>query len=209
MVGILGRKLGMTQVFTKDGKSVPVTVILAGPCMVTQRKTAATDGYEAVQVGFEEIEFRKLNRARKGHLQKKKLKAYRNLREFRVEDGAPYEIGQELTLKRFKEGDVIDVTGGSKGEGFQGVIKRHHKAGGPKSHGSCLYRSTGSIGQRTYPGKVFKNMKLPGHMGDERVTVKNLKVVEVSSAENLILVKGAVPGGPNAFLIVQNRGAAL
>ena len=207
MVGILGKKLGMTQVFTKEGKSVPVTVILAGPCTITQRKTKANDGYEAVQLGFEEIEFRKLDRARKGHLQKKKLKAYRNLREFRVEDGSAYEVGQELTLQRFKEGDVIDVTGVSKGKGFQGVIKRHHKAGGPKSHGSCFHRSTGSIGQRTYPGKVFKNMKLPGHMGDERVTVKNLKVVEVRTAENLIFVKGAVPGGPNAFLIVQNRAA--
>ena len=195
----------MTQVFTKEGRSVPVTVILAGPCVVTQRKTSKTDGYEAVQVGFEEVEFRKLDRARKGHLQKKQLKAYRNLREFRVTDGAAYEIGQELTVSRFQEGDPIDVTGVSKGKGFQGVIKRHHKAGGPKSHGSCFHRSTGSIGQRTYPGKVFKNMKLPGHMGDERVTVKNLTVVEVRSDENLLFVRGAVPGGPNAFLIVQNR----
>ena len=119
--------------------------------------------------------------------------------------GEAYEVGQQLTVKRFKAGDLIDVTGVSKGKGFQGVIKRHHKAGGPKSHGSCFHRSTGSIGQRTYPGKVFKNMKLPGHMGDEQVTVKNLQVVEVREGENLLFVKGAVPGGPNAFLVVQNR----
>ncbi|MFO1519775.1 MAG: 50S ribosomal protein L3 [bacterium] len=204
MRGLLAKKIGMTQLFTKDGRMVPVTVLLTGPCVVTQKKTVGTDGYDAVQVGFEETEFRKLNRPMKGHFQKKNQKAYSWLKEFRTAQIANFEVGSVITVGRFKAGDMVDATGVSKGKGFQGVIKRHHKKGGPRSHGSCFHRSTGSIGQRTYPGKVFKNMKLPGHMGDEQVTVKNLEVVEVRSGENLLFVKGAVPGGVNARLIINN-----
>ena len=205
MSGILAKKLGMTQIFTQDGRVVPVTVVLAGPCTVAQKKTLLTDGYDAIQIGFGETEFRKMDKARKGHLQKKNLKALSWLKEFRVSQVADYEVGQVLTLSLFKQGDVIDVTGVSKGKGFQGVIKRHHKAGGPRSHGSCFHRSTGSIGQRTYPGKVFKNMKLPGHMGDKQVTVRNLEVVEVRPEQNLLFIKGALPGAYNAQLVIHNQ----
>lgn len=204
MNGLLGKKIGMTQVFSKDGLCIPVTVVLVGPCVVVQKKTTKTDGYNAIQLGFGEKDFKKLNRALKGHFQKKKSKAFSWLKEFRVNKVDDYNLGQVFTASSFKEGDFVDVTGVSKGKGFQGVIKRHHKAGGPKSHGSCFHRSTGSIGQRTYPGKVFKNMKLPGHMGDEQVTVKNLRVVEVRPEENLIFIYGAVPGGSNAKIIIKN-----
>jgi len=204
MAGILGKKLGMTQVFTKDGRCLPVTVVQAGPCTVIQKKTVGSDGYNSVQLGFEEIDFRKLNKAQKGHFQKRELKPFYWLKEFRINNIDDYQVGQVLTVKRFKEGDSVTVMGVSKGKGFQGVIKRHHKSGGPKSHGSTFHRSTGSIGQRTYPGKVFKNMKLPGHMGDERVTIQNLEVVEIRAEENLIFIRGTVPGGVNAYLVINN-----
>ena len=204
MNGLLGKKLGMTQVFKKDGSCIPVTVLLVGPCVIVQKKSEKSDGYNAVQLGFEEVDFKKLNRPLKGHFQKKKSKAFSWLKEFRVNQIDDYNIGQLFTLSSFKEGDKVDVTGVSKGKGFQVVIKRHHKAGGPKSHGSCFHRSTGSIGQRTYPGKVFKNMKLPGHLGDEQVTVKNLEVIEVRLEENLIFVAGAVPGGSQAKVVIKN-----
>ncbi len=202
--GILGKKVGMTQVFTSEGRRVPVTVLIAGPCTVIQKKTKDQEGYDAIQLGFEEVDFRKLNRAMKGHFQKRKLKAYRWLKEFRTAEVAQYETGHTFTAETFKAGDIIDVTGFSKGKGFQGVIKRHHKKGGPRTHGSCLHRSTGSIGQRTYPGKVFKNMKLPGHMGAEFVTTKNLEVIEVRPQENLVFVKGSVPGASNSFLTIHH-----
>ncbi len=204
MNGLLGKKIGMTQIFSKDGACIPITVVLVGPCVVVQKKSIKSDGYNAVQIGFGEIDFKKLNRALKGHFQKKKTKAFSWLKEFRVAQIDDYDLGQVLTASSFKEGDMVDVTGVSKGKGFQGVIKRHHKAGGPKTHGSRFHRSTGSIGQRTYPGKVFKNMKLPGHMGDDQVTVKNLKVVEVRPEENLIFIHGAVPGGANAKIIIRS-----
>ncbi len=204
MAGILAKKLGMTQIFTKDGRCLPVTVVQAGPCTVIQKKTTDSDGYNSVQLGFGETDFRKLNKAAKGHFQKKELKPFAWLKEFRINNIDDYQVGQVLTVKRFKEGDTISVSGISKGKGFQGVIKRHHKSGGPKSHGSRLHRSTGSIGQRTYPGKVFKNMKLPGHMGDEKVTIQNLEVVEIRPEENLLFIQGTVPGGVNAYLMIHN-----
>lgn len=204
MAGILAKKLGMTQVFTKDGRCIPVTVVQAGPCTVVQKKTTDTDGYDSVQLGFEETEFRKLDKALKGHFQKKELKPFSWLKEFRINNVGDYEVGQLVTVKRFKQGDSVSVTGVSKGKGFQGVIKRHHKAGGPKSHGSTFHRSTGSIGQRTYPGKVFKNMKLPGHMGDKTVTTKNLEVIEIRHEENLLFISGTVPGGVNGYLVINN-----
>lgn len=204
MAGILAKKLGMTQVFTKDGRCIPVTVVQAGPCTVVQKKTTDTDGYNSVQLGFDETEFRKLDKALKGHFQKKELKPFAWLKEFRINNIDDYEVGQAVTVKRFKAGDSVSVTGVSKGKGFQGVIKRHHKAGGPKSHGSTFHRSTGSIGQRTYPGKVFKNMKLPGHMGDKTVTTKNLEVIEIRAEENLLFISGTVPGGVNGYLVINN-----
>ena len=203
MIGILGKKIGMTQVFTKNGERIPVSVLQAGPCTITQRKTAKTDGYSAVQLGFEEVDFQKLNRPERGHFQKKKLKAFRYLKEFQVEEGDSLELGQVIDLASFKEGEKIDVTGASKGKGFQGVIKRHHKAGGPKTHGSGFHRSTGSIGQRTYPGKVFKNMKLPGHMGARQVSTQNLEVVEVRVEQNLLFVRGSIPGAVNGLVVIK------
>src|SRR3989338_11172470 len=161
-MALLGKKLGLTQIFDEGGDVLPVTVIQAGPCTVIQRKTLENDGYEAIQVGFEELPDRKANRPYKGHFLKKNLKPFRFLREFRGQEG---EVGQVLTVEMLKAGDRIKVTGTSKGKGFQGVIKRHGKGGGPASHGSRFYRTPGSIGPRTSPGEVFKNMKLPGHMG--------------------------------------------
>ena len=203
--GLLGKKLGMTQVFDAAGDVVPVSVIQAGPCTVVQRKGTKKEGYEAIQVGFEELEERKANRPSKGHFAKAKLKPFRFLREFRVAPEAPYKEGDVLTVETFKVGQRVKVTGISKGKGFQGVIKRHGKAGGPASHGSRFHRTTGSIGQRTSPGEVFKNMKLPGHLGDERVTVQNLEVVEIRPQEHLLFLRGAVPGAKNNVLMIRGE----
>ncbi|MBF0492029.1 MAG: 50S ribosomal protein L3 [Deltaproteobacteria bacterium] len=205
MAGILAKKIGCTQIFTKDGRSIPVTVLQAGPCVVIQKKTQQKEGYSAVQLGFDEVEFRKLNKALKGHFQKKEQKAYRLLKEFRVEKEDSFNVGDVISSRRFKTGDFLDVTGVSKGKGFQGVIKRHHKAGGPKTHGSGFHRTTGSIGQRTYPGKVFKNMKLPGHMGDRQVTIKNLELMEIRPEENLLFVQGSVPGANEGYVVIRNQ----
>ncbi len=204
MNGLFGKKIGMTQVFTSDGRRLSVTVLKVGPVTVVQKKTNVGEGYEALQVGFEEYPFHKLDRAQKGHFQKQGTKSFKYLREIRMPSTEGVGIGAELNLAHYKPGDFVNVTGVSKGKGFQGVIKRHHKSGGPKSHGSTFHRSTGSIGQRTYPGKVFKNMKLPGHMGDKKTTIKNLEVVDVKFDENLLYLKGAVPGGKNAFLAIKN-----
>ena len=195
----------MTQVFKEDGDVVPVTVIQAGPCTVVQKKTKENDGYEAIQVGFEELPDRKVNRPMKNHFAKKNLKPFRYLREFRIVTETPVEVGQILTVESFKVGDQVKVTGVSKGKGFQGVIKRHGKAGGPASHGSRFHRTTGSIGQRTSPGEVFKNMKLPGHLGDERVTVRKLEVVQIRPQENLLFLKGAVPGAKNNLVMIRKE----
>jgi len=198
--GLLGKKIGMTQIFADSGDYAGVTVLKVGPCTITQVKPE----YNALQLGFEEAEFRNLNRAERGHFEKKKQKPYRYLREIRVSQAAPFKLGQTLDVSVFQVGEYVDVTGISKGKGFQGVIKRHHKAGGPASHGSTFHRSTGSIGQRTYPGKVFKLMKLPGHMGDEQVTVRNIKVLRVDPANNLLILNGAVPGGKNAIVLIRS-----
>ncbi len=198
----------MTQVFDEAGDVVPVTVIQAGPCVVIQRKTLDKDGYDAIQVGFGEISEKKAEKRSKpllGHFKKKNVKPFRYLKEFRVAKEEAFEVGQSLTVEVFQAGDRVKVTGISKGKGFQGVIKRHGKAGGPASHGSRFHRTTGSIGQRTSPGEVFKNMKLPGHMGDEKVTVKNLKVIQVRSQENLLLVRGAIPGAKNNLVMIRKH----
>ena len=201
MKGILGTKIGMTQIW-KDDRAVPVTVILAGPCPVVQRKTNEVDGYEAVQIGFGDRKEKGLNKPKLGHLKKADVSPVRYLREFR--DFSPE--GDEVRVDVFGEGEKIDVTGTSKGKGFQGVMKRWNFAGGPASHGAKKWhRRPGSIGQRKTPGRVYKGKKMAGHMGDERVTVQNLEVVEVRPDENLILVKGAVPGANGGLVIL--RGA--
>ncbi|HCU24036.1 MAG TPA: 50S ribosomal protein L3 [Deltaproteobacteria bacterium] len=201
--GLIGKKIAMTQIFGDGGNYYGASVIEVGPCIVTQVKNAAKEGYNALQLGFDELEFRCVNRAMRGHYEKKGLRPYRHLREIRVSDTEGFSLGQKLNVGAFQVGERVDVTGVSKGKGFQGVIKRHHKRGGPASHGSCFHRSTGSIGQRTYPGKVFKLMKLPGHMGDEQVTVRNLKVLRVDPERNLLVLNGAVPGGENALLLIR------
>ncbi len=208
MSGLLGRKLGMTQLFEQDGTVVPVTVLQVGPCVVVQKKTAEKDGYDAIQIGFEEIPEKKAARkpkVRTAHFTKKNVKPQRFLKEFLIEKDAAAEVGQSLTVDLFKAGDFVKVTGVSKGKGFQGVMKRHGKAGGPASHGSRFHRTTGSIGQRTSPGEVFKNMKLPGHMGDKRVTMRGLAVVQIRAEENLMLVRGAVPGAKNNVVMIRKN----
>lgn len=202
--GLIGKKIAMTQIFADGGEYFGATVLQVGPNVVTQVKKADSEGYNALQLGFDELEFRRVNRASRGHFEKKGLRAFRELKEIRVSDASAFKLGQKLDVSAFRVGERVDVTGISKGKGFQGVIKRHHKAGGPASHGSCFHRSTGSIGQRTYPGKVFKLMGLPGHMGDEQVTVRNLKVLRVDPERNLLVLNGAVPGGKNAVLLVRS-----
>ncbi|SEN75309.1 50S ribosomal protein L3 [Peptostreptococcus russellii] len=202
MKGILGKKIGMTQVFSADGAVVPVTVVEAGPVVVTQIKTEETDGYQAVQVGFEDVKEKALNKPKMGHLAKSGAKK-RSLKEFRVDSVEGYEVGQEIKADVFAEGDKIDVTGISKGKGFQGPIKRHGQSRGPESHGSRYHRRPGSMGACSYPGRVFKNKKLAGHMGSVKVTVKNLEVVKVDADKNLLLIKGAIPGAKGSTVTVK------
>jgi len=197
--GTIGRKMGMMQLFRDDGEVV-VTAIEAGPCFVTQVKTEAKDGYNAVQLGFREA--KQLNSPQKGHL--KGIGQFKHLREFRVEDVGSVEAGQKIDVDMFKPGDSLDVTGISKGKGFAGVVKRHHFAGGPKTHGqSDRHRAPGSIGATTSPGRVFKGTRMAGRMGNRRVTARNIKVLEVDLARHLLLVKGAVPGARKGLLLVK------
>ena len=200
---ILGRKLGMTQVWGEDDNIVPVTVIQAGPCVVAQVKTTETDGYEAVQIGFGDIKEHRVNKPMKGHFAKAGIAPMRYLREVRVEDASQHSCGEVITVESFADTAKVDVTGVSKGKGFAGVIKRHHFAGGPGGHGSHFHRAPGSIGMCAYPSRVLKGMRMAGHMGCDRVTVKNLAVVRVDTDQNLILVKGAVPGGKGALVQVR------
>ena len=200
---ILGRKLGMTQVWGEDDNIDPVTVIQAGPCVVAQVKTTETDGYEAVQIGFGDIKEHRVNKPMKGHFAKAGIAPMRYLREVRVEDASQHSCGEVITVESFADTAKVDVTGVSKGKGFAGVIKRHHFAGGPGGHGSHFHRAPGSIGMCAYPSRVLKGMRMAGHMGCDRVTVKNLAVVRVDTDQNLILVKGAVPGGKGALVQVR------
>lgn len=203
MKGILGKKVGMTQVFDDSGEVIPVTVIEAGPCYVTQVKTAATDGYNAVQIGFERIEERKLKKPQRGHLGK--LAPLRYFREIRTDDVSEYEVGQQVDVGMFAAGQRVDVTGISKGRGFAGVVKRHGFRGGPKTHGqSDRHRAPGSIGAGSTPGRVLKGMRMAGRMGNERVTVQSLKVVRVDPDRNLLLVKGSVPGRRGGLVLVRD-----
>ena len=206
MKGILGKKVGMTQVFDERGEVIPVTVIEAGPCFVAQIKTVERDGYTAVQMGFEELKPRRLTKPELKHLQKSNLPALRHLREFRMapDDVTPFEEGQRVTVDIFESGELVDVTGSSKGKGFAGVVKRHGFGGGPKTHGqSDRLRAPGSIGACTTPGRVFKGKRMAGRMGNERGTVQGLQVVKVDPERNLLLVRGAVPGSKNGLLFIQ------
>ncbi len=197
---IIGRKLGMTQVFGDDGKAKAITAIEAGPCIVTQVKTVAKEGYNAAQLGFSEV--KRLKSPLKGHL--KELGQFKYLREFRVADTEAIKVGDKVDVSLFKAGDLIDITGTSKGKGFAGVVKRHHFAGGPKTHGqSDRHRAAGSIGAGTSPGRVFKGTRMAGHMGNKRVTVRHLEVFEADSNRNLLLVKGAVPDARNGLLLIK------
>ncbi|SHJ89349.1 LSU ribosomal protein L3P [Anaerobranca californiensis DSM 14826] len=200
---ILGKKIGMTQVFTKDGEVVPVTVIEAGPCVVVQKKTVETDGYEAIQLGFGDVSERKLNKPQQGHFKKANVAPKKYLAEFRLEDISSYEVGQEIKANIFAEGEFVDVTGTSKGKGFAGAIKRHNQGRGPMSHGSRYHRGPGSLGS-IQPARVFKGQTLPGRMGGERVTVQNLQVVKVDPERNLILVKGAIPGTKGSLVSIKD-----
>lgn len=205
MTGMIGKKIGMTQLFAADGSMVPVTVIETGPCVVVQKKEAAKDGYSAIQIGFGGKKSQRLNKAEQGHMGKAGKGGFRVLREFRLEDVSKYEVGQELKVgDLFKPGDRVDVAGTSKGRGFAGVIKRWGFSGFPASHGTHEYfRHGGSIGNRSFPGRVFKGKRMAGHWGDERISVQNLEVVAVRPEENLLLVKGSVPGAKRGILLVQ------
>ena len=201
---ILGKKIGMTQFFRADGTMIPVTVIEAGPCPVVQKKTVANEGYDSVQLGFAELRDKLANKPRKGHFAKAGVKAMRYLREFRLEDAASYEVGQIVKADVFAEGDKVDVSGTSKGHGFQGVVKRHGQGRGRMTHGSHFHRAPGSMSACSDPSRVFKTKNLPGHMGSEHVTVQNLEVVRVDAERNLLLIKGAVPGAKGSFVTVKS-----
>lgn len=203
MKGILGKKIGMTQVFMEDGRLVPVTVIEAGPARVVQKKEKERDGYDAVQLGFDEIRKEKnVTKPMTGHFKKASLPAYRYIRELQMEGLNP---GDVITADIFASGEMLTITGVSKGKGFQGVMKRHNFRGGPATHGSMFKRAPGSVGQSSYPSRVFKNKKLPGQMGNEKVTVKNVQIHDVRPEQNLILVKGSVPGANGSYLIVKSK----
>jgi large subunit ribosomal protein L3 len=204
MAGIIGKKIGMTQVFDGDGNLIPVTVIQAGPCPVTQVRTVATDGYEAVQIAFEDCRDKQLTKPELGHLKKAGLKhGKRHLVELR--GSADLKVGDTITVEAFDEGQTVSVTGVSKGKGFQGTIKRHNFARGPESHGSHNVRAPGSIGASAYPSRVFKGMRMSGHMGDQQVTQAGLRVVRRDAENNLLLVRGAVPGAKNSVVVVRGR----
>ena len=200
MIGIIGRKVGVTQLLQDNGELIEVTVIKAGPCVVTQVKNRAQDGYDAIQLGFEEI--KRLNAPKSGHL--RGLGKFRYLREFRTEDIGSVKRGDKIDVSLLKLGDLVDITGCSKGKGFAGVVKRYHFAGGPKTHGqSDRHRAPGSIGATTFPGRVLKGKRMAGHMGNEKVTVRNLGVVYTEPNRNLLLLKGAVPGASGGTLVIK------
>lgn len=199
-VGILGTKLGMTQIFDEDGKAVPITVIQAGPCTITQVKTKATDGYEAIQVGFQETREKLLTKPALGHLQKSGAPPLKHLKEYRLPEAGTYELGQQLTVELFEAGQLVNVSGTSIGRGFAGYQKRHNFARGPMSHGSKNHRLPGSTGAGTTPGRIYPGKRMAGQLGNKKVTIRKLQVVKVDLENNLLLIKGAVPGKPGALL---------
>ena len=200
---IIGKKVGMTQIFDETGKVIPVTAIEAGPCVIAQIKTVETDGYDAVQLGFGDVKESKINRPEKGHFTKGNVTPKKHLREFRLDSLEGLKVGDELKADVFSVGDRVDIQGTSKGKGFQGVIKRHGQSRGPMGHGSMYHRRPGSMGPTSTPGRVFKGKKLPGHMGRQTVTIQNLDVVAVDLDKNVILVKGSVPGVKGAILKIK------
>ncbi len=202
-IGLLGKKLGMTRVYDQSGRVTPVTVIAAGGNTVVQTKTLEKDGYAAIQVGFDEQKPQRVNKPELGHFKKAGVGAKKHLREFRsAGDGSEF-VGVDLSVKQFEVGDIVDVIGRSKGKGFQGIVRKHNAAGQPASHGSMMHRRPGAIGMRSTPGRVWKNQSMPGHMGDERKTVQNLRVVQVREDEGVILVSGAVPGAIGSYVVVR------
>jgi large subunit ribosomal protein L3 len=204
--GIIGKKLGMTQIFNEKGQIVPVTVIQAGPCVVVQRKTSAKEGYEAVQIGFVDPQGgKRASKPERGHCEKHGVAPVRVLRELRVEAGDPVKEGDSVLASQFEEKAKVHVTGISKGKGFAGVIKRHHFAGGVATHGSMFHRAPGSIGGSSYPSRVWPGMRMGGHMGSEQVTVRNLEIAKVDAENNLLLIKGAVPGPKGGYVVIKQE----
>ena len=193
----------MTQIFTEDGKAIPVTVVEAGPCTVTQIKTAGKEGYDALQLGFGPVREKKLNKPQRGHFESRDLQPQRHLAELRIEDPGSYQVGQEITVDTFNKGEHVDVTGRSRGKGFAGVIKRHNFRGGPGSHGAHFHRAPGAIGACATPSRVFKGTRMPGRMGAERVTTLNLEIVDIKQERNLLLLKGSVPGPDGGLLMIR------
>lgn len=208
MQAILGKKIGMTQVFGEDGRMIPVTVIQAGPCQVVRTKDKAKDGYEAVQIAFEERKPKLVNKPDLGQFTKRGLKPFHHLREVRVADASQYQVGQEIKADVLKDLAWVDVIGTSKGKGFQGVMKRHNSKGGKNTHGSMFHRAPGSMGASSQPSRTLKNRVLPGHMGDERVTMQKLKLVAVDAENGLVLVRGAVPGGKRGIVMITKSKKA-
>ena len=209
VTGLIGKKVGMTQLFDSDGTVHPATVLKAGPCVVAQVKTAHGDGYEAVQIGLVEVRPRKENKATQGHFKKAGVPPTRVVREVKQAAGSePVKPGDQVNVSIFAAGERVDVIGTSRGKGFQGVVKRHHFAGGRATHGSMFHRAPGSIGASSYPSRVVKGMRMGGHMGADRVTVRNVKVLRVDAENNLLLLEGSVPGGPNSILLVRKAVAA-
>jgi large subunit ribosomal protein L3 len=206
MKGILGKKIGMTQVFEEDGRLVSITVIEAGPAKVVQKRVRDKDGYNALQIGYDEIRKEKnVTKPMKGHFKKASVPPYRFLREIKEMDG--FDVGDDITVDIFSKGEKVSITGVSKGKGFQGVMKRHNYSGGPGSHGSMFNRAPGSIGQSSFPSRVWKNKGLPGRMGGEKVTVKNLEIFDIKKEQNLMLVKGAVPGANGGYVIIKSEAS--
>jgi large subunit ribosomal protein L3 len=204
MAGLIGKKIGMTRIFNDEGVQVPVTVIEAGPCPVVQVRSQEQDGYQAVQLGYGAKKAKRTSRAEMGHAAKASLEAApRLMREFRIKNGEEYEVGQELTVELFEAGDRVKVTGRSKGRGFQGVVKRYGFAGRPASHGHPMSRTPGSLGPGTDPSRVIKGKKMPGRMGGDRTTIRNLQIVRVDGERNLLFVKGGVPGARNGYVLIS------
>jgi large subunit ribosomal protein L3 len=209
VTGLIGKKVGMTQVFGADGVVAPATVLKAGPCVVSQVKTVDTDGYESVQLGLVEGKPTKENKPTQGHFKKAGVPATRVRREVKLKPGGdPVKAGDQVNVSIFADGDRVDVIGTSRGKGFQGVVKRHHFAGGRMSHGSMFHRAPGSIGASSYPSRVVKGMRMGGHMGSARVTVRNVRIIRVDAENNLLLVEGSVPGGPNSVVVIRKAIAA-
>lgn len=202
--GLIGKKLGMTQIFDDEGRRIPVTVVEAGPCIVIQKKTVAKDGYNAIQVGFAARDAARANRSLVGHCKAAAQGAFRYLRELRIDNIDQYNIGDTISADIFSVGEIIDVTGTSIGKGYQGVVKRWGFKGGRSTHGSRFHRAPGSIGCSATPARVFKNKKMPGQMGNERVTVQKLKIARVDASDNLLLIKGAIPGSENGLVVIRN-----